>query len=131
MNDISRDPQKMIDEALTRRPLATLPPGFAQRVMAQVQDAQAPPIRERIRYKLEPLDVALPALFACLVMLAIGLAFVDLTLPPAWSAAFPAANLSLPWAWATSNWMVLVALLVTAEISLGLLFCAWLWLDPS
>ena len=135
MNDSSRDPDQMIDEALARRPLATLPAGFVERVMAQVQDTQAPALRELVRYKLEPLDVALPMLVACMVLLAVALsgqlAFVNLAIPPGWSAIFPTANLSLPWAWAASNWMVLVGLLVSAEISLGILFCASLWLDPS
>jgi hypothetical protein len=133
MNDSSRVPDQLIEEALAQRPFATLPAGFIERVMAEVQNVQVSVTREVIRYKLELFDVVVPILAACLVVLALGLtgqlAFLDMAIPIQWSAVFPTTNLSPPIEWAASNWMLLVGLFVFAEIGLGMLFCTWLWLD--
>jgi hypothetical protein len=133
MNDSAREPAQLIEETLAQRPLAALPAGVVERVMAAVQNAPEPIAPEAIRYKIELFDVVLSILFACLVVLALGLtgqlAFLEMVIPIQIPAVFPTTNLSPPAAWAASNWMVLVVLFAFVEIGLGMLLCTWMWLD--
>jgi hypothetical protein len=101
--------------------------------MAQIQAGQAQVTREVIRYRLEPLDIVLPILGACWVLLALGLsgqlAFLGISSPLPWAAVLPAVVSRLPAEWISSQWLSLVGLLVIAEICAGALFCLRMWLD--
>lgn len=125
MDEFSQLPDQLIEEALEQRPYAQLPSGFVNRVMAQIPGTPQP-----IRYRLELLDVALPALVTCLIALALGLTgrlvFLGITPPISWPAS---PILSLPTAWASLNSPGLIGLLVFAEICVVALFCVWYWLD--
>ena len=133
MDEFTRVPEQLIEEALEQRPFAALPPAFVERVLEQIQTAQVQVTREAIRYKLELLDVALPILGACLAVLALGLtgqlAYLDIATPVTWPAVLPGGVLPPPTEWLSSNWLALVGVLVFAEICIGALFCVWLWLD--
>jgi hypothetical protein len=145
MDELTPVPDQLIEEALAQRPFAPLPPGFVDRVMAQIYAAQLQVTREVIRYRLELLDVALPILGACLFVLVLWLtgqlAFLGISTPITWSAVLPTlilpltitpspmTVLPLPTEWVTSNWLDLVGLLVFAEICVVALFCVWFWLD--
>ena len=133
MDNFTPVSDQFIEEALEQRSYARLPPGFVNQVMAQIQAAQVQVTPELIRYRLELLDIALPMLGTCLVVLALGLtgqlAFLGITTPIAWSAVLPSAILSLPTEWGFANWPGLVGLLVFAEICVGALFCMWFWPD--
>jgi hypothetical protein len=131
MDEFTPIPDQIIEEALEERPYATLPPAFVGRVMARIEASQV--TRQVIRYRLELLDLALPILVACLVVLGLGLtgrfAFLGIATPINWSAVLPAALLSLPTRGLSANWNSLVGLLAFAEICLVGLFCVWFWLD--
>ena len=133
MDDLTRSPDQLIEEALAQRPFAPLPPGFVDRVVEQIETAQAPVTRQVIRYKLELLDIAVPVLGACLTVLALGLtghlAFLGIAMPIRWPAVLPTAVLPLLTEWLPFNWLDLVGVLVFAEICIGALFCVWMWLD--
>lgn len=133
MDEATHLPDPVIDELLGQRPFAAAPPGFTDRVMAQIQAVPVLATPTPIRYKLEPLDIALPVLVAFLVILVLGLTgeltFLGLAAPIDWSAVRPMIALPLPTPWLSRHWLVLMGLLVLAEIGLGVLFCMWLWLD--
>jgi hypothetical protein len=133
MNDSSHNSDHLIEKTLEQRPLAPLPPGFINRVMAQIQAAEGQVTREAIRYKLELLDVALPVLGTCLVVLALGLSgrldFLGIAAPVTWSPVLPITGLPALTQWVSSNWLALIGLFVIAEICLAALFCTWWWLD--
>jgi hypothetical protein len=116
----------LINTALEERPLAPLPIGFVDRITAQMQATQAQVARETIRYKLEFLDIALPFLSLCLVVVALALAgqltALGITSPVDWTAVLPAD-------WTAPGWLDLVGLLLLAEICIGAMFCVWIWLD--
>jgi hypothetical protein len=127
MDDQTQLIDQVIDSALAERPLAPLPAGFMEQVMAQIQTAQMQTSAVAVRFKLELLDVALPLLGACLVLTVLALsgqlAFLGVPAPVDWTAA--AASLE----WTAPGWLDWVGLLLFAEVGLGLLFCVWLWLD--
>lgn len=118
---------ELIDSALAERPLAALPSGFTERVMAQIQTAQAQTGADAVRFKLELLDVALPLLAACLVAVLLALTgqltFLGVPSPVDWTAALQAIE------WNAPEWLDWIALLLVAELCFGALFCIWLWLD--
>lgn len=125
MDERTQLADELIDSALAERPLAPLPAGFTERVMAQIQTAQTGAIA--IRYKLELLDVALPLLVACLVAVVLALTgqltFLGIPSPVDWSAALQSIE------WNAPEWLDWIALLLVVELCFGALFCIWLWLD--
>lgn len=127
MDERTQLADELIDSALAERPLAPLPAGFTERVMAQVQTAQAQSGAIAIRYKLELLDVALPLLAACLVVVVLALTgqltFLGVPPPIDWTAALQSIE------WSAPEWLDWIALLLVAELCFGALFCIWLWLD--
>lgn len=135
MNDQNPVLDPLIDEALEQRPIAPLPPGFVNQVMARIQAVPEKASRKVIRFRLELLDTAMPVLAACLVVLALGLTgqlvFLDLAAPVNWSMVLPSTIFSQPteWSLTNSNWVGLIGLLTFAEICLGILFCLWHWED--
>lgn len=124
---------ELMDELLAQRPYAAAPPDFTDKVMTRIQSVYSPAMHVPIRFRLEPLDIALPVLIACLVVLALGLtgqfASLGITTPVDWSAVRLTTTLPLPTEWLAANWLRLVGLFVFAEVALGMLFCVWLWLD--
>lgn len=133
MNEFTELSDELMDELLAQRPRAAAPPDFTKQVMTRIQSVSSPATRAPVHFRLEPLDIALPVLLACLVILGLGLtgqlAFLGVTTPVDWSVVRPAVTLPLPGEWLAAHWLVLVGLFVFAEIALGLLFCAWIWLD--
>jgi len=57
MKTTMHDPEKLIDAALDSYPVYPVPPGFTNRVMAQI-------VAKPVRFRLEFLDFILPAFFA-------------------------------------------------------------------
>ena len=133
MDEFTGSQERIIEDALGERPLATLPSGFINTVLSQIQSTPFQVSREAIRFKLEPLDVALPLLGTCLVVLALGLAgqfaFLGIATPVTWSAVIPAPLHRLPTEWFSANWLSLIGLLAFAEICLGAIVYAWMWQD--
>jgi hypothetical protein len=118
---------QLIDTALDERPIAPLPPAFVERVMARVHEAPAATARPPVAFRLELLDIAVPLLLACLVVLGLTLAgqlaVLGISTPLDWPVMLQAARWSFP------PWLDLFVVILFAELCFTALFCVWLWLD--
>ncbi len=118
--------ENWLDEALQSYPLADLPPGFVQRVMARVA---AQPRTAVPRFRLQFLDVAVALAWSSLFVLVlvgifsytgqIQVEWLPVRTLTAWLAGVPTA---------VSLWLGL-GVIIIAEITLGLLVCTQLWQD--
>jgi hypothetical protein len=117
---------RLIDAALSSYPLSPVPPGFTRRVMREVGKFQVRRLKvetNTVRFRLDFLDVALPAFFAFFGMLGFMALLGALLL------------LDAP------HWMLIQSRILQAQFELQLLlqglqysggwqlvFPAWLWL---
>jgi hypothetical protein len=121
----SNDQDSCLDAAIETYPLAPLPSGFVNRVMAQVK--QQPQAIVRPRFRLQFLDVALPAfmaLFALLVMV-VGMWLTG----QLGAAGLPAVQLNLTSAGQVPPWFGISAVVVLGEVMVAIMVGAMLWLD--
>jgi hypothetical protein len=124
MNEFN-DQDSFLDAAIETYPLAPLPTDFVSRVMTQV--GQQPQVIILPRFKLQFLDVALPAFMALFALL---LVVVGMWLTGRLDAAgLPAVQLNLALAGQVPPWFGISAVVVLGEVMVAIMVGVMLWLD--
>lgn len=111
-----------LDHALNQLPLAPLPSGFVQQVMARL-----PQTAEPVHFRLEFFDWAIPLLTAVFVLVLI-LLFGGLIPEGIPSLSLNLAQFSRS---LTTNWQTFLAATLFVEIYVGVIVGFWLWSDRS
>jgi len=124
MSDFS-DWDNSLDAAIESYPLAPLPSGFVNRLMAQVE--QEPRAVDLPRFRLQFLDVALPAFLALFALMVVtGGIWLGGQLNAA-GLANPQSNLAL--IGQIPPWFGVGALAVLGEVTMMIMVGVRLWLD--
>jgi len=119
------DQDSFLDAAIETYPLAPLPTDFVSRVMTQV--GQQPQVIILPRFKLQFLDVALPAFMALFALL---LVVVGMWLTGRLDAVgLPAVQLNLALAGQVPPWFGISAIVVLGEVMVAIMVGVMLWLD--
>lgn len=127
MNDEQQQTDTMIDEALQTYPQVTLPPGFVNRIMTQVE---ALPHIQPERFRLHFLDIALTLFIGGVVtaLLLTVFAYFGIVnwgwLPVDTLFSFNIDSLS-----ASARFWLMLGVVLFAEITLGAGVCVQLWQD--
>jgi hypothetical protein len=121
----SNNRDSILDAAIESYPPAPLPSGFVNRVMAQVR--QQPQAIVPPRFRLQFLDVALPAFLALFTFLVV---VVGMWLTGQLDAAgLPGTQLNLTLAGQIPAWFGISAVAVLGEVMVAIMVGVTLWLD--